>query len=169
MREPKVIQIMPVNVPPHEKSGKDNFFSDTVVGLALMEDGHIRPIIYYYDDDEYLCVKVVDLNEKIFREFVDRWMIKNRRIKIARKELAKWEDKLQAGRDIVNFAKSHGRIEPGLDLLSTISNETDLSEEEVAFMLEGKREITPEECSDICHLFHMPLDWLPDMRGELPF
>ena len=164
--KPKIIQIMPlIGNAAHRYTDSD------VIGVALMDNGNLMPIVIYDDDKANYFIGVHDTTKEAFYWWDQRVAQRRTDIKIAEKKLAEWKDPIQAGHDILTYAKNYDHVHPGTDLVSIVEDILDLPPEEAILIVKGKKEITADQCVDLCESLHIPLSYLPLQDGlpELPF
>lgn len=68
MREPKIIQIMPVA--DRTKDFMDDWWN--IDGIALMDDGTLRAIVAWVDEDEVPHINTVDPQEEILKAWCEK-------------------------------------------------------------------------------------------------
>ena len=164
--KPKIIQIMPlIGNAAHRYTDSD------VIGVALMDNGNLMPIVIYDDDNANYFIGVHDTTKEAFYWWDQRVAQRRKDIKMAEKKLAEWKDPTQAGKDILTYAQRIHSINPRAALLPIVENVLGLSRSDASAIVQGMKEISAEQCVALCERCGISLDSLPISDGlpELPF
>ena len=172
MREPKVIQIMPL-----PKHTTDYYTDQHVVGLALMDNGDIRPIVMYRNDDYDYFVDTWDPKDGAFMTLGRKLVERTKDIKAAKKELSKWDNKEGVGLAVLRCAKSIYTLPAGKDPQKVVGDILGMTPDEADLLLQGKKELSVLQFVDLCERLHVPIDGLKESHDkagycdpcELPF
>lgn len=171
MREPKAIQIMPLPL-----NAADRFTDQDIVGLALMDDGDIRPIVMYFDDDFNYFVGTYDPKEGALEAFGKKLVEWNMDLKAAKNELWNWDNKDSAALTVLKVASSIHTIAPGANPQPILENILGVTPEEADLLLQGEKEITAPQLVVLCKKLLVPIEGLRDSKDsgcgnlyDLPF
>ncbi len=172
MREPKAIQIMPL-----PKHTMDCYTDQHVVGLALMDNGDIRPIVIYRNDDYDYFVDTWDPKDGALMTLGRKLAGRTKDIKAAKKELARWDNKEGVGLAVLKVAKSLYTLPDGSNPQKVVENILDMTPDEATLLLQGKKKLSVLQLVDLCERLHVPIDGLKESHDkaiycdpyELPF
>ncbi len=164
MREPKIIQIMPLLNDPDRRLDPD------IVGLALMDDGHIRPIQMSWNQNGSLVIDTPDLLCRSLLDAINKSFERAKEVEYVKDAMSRWTDKTQIIKSVISQGKSYGMVAKEANVPLMLSSILDIDEKEANCIWEGKRAITPEECYAICERLHLATVELHYMiTDELPF